>query len=564
MLLETLKSSLELSDESLVTAEVITKEALDVELGNGVLGGVGLELLDHGVVDLEGLAGIINTLVVAEPGGGNKSKAAERTTSYNLLGNAGHDELGDLATAAKADTGKLVLEGGVGEAAKERVAVVVDADTGDLGKERLDLLVHHVDDKLSVDGVANDFVDVVEAGELTSVAHGGVGSVEQTELDHLVLLDLVDVGDNLNTGLLKGRAAVNKLVLEHPLVEGLGDDWPGILDTKVLGKVGLVLFVGAGSDAVDHGVGESTVAGDPVGDLWVEVAGERHKHVTANVTVLLHVVAGQNGKGSQTSCVAASHGGVEVTKDGAWGLSTSQVGGNVGVVGLELVCVLVHVVTALGDSHGDNVRVGVGHLGNDGLGVVRSKEIVRDATHDAGAAALGGALNDGVEIVLGLQGIAHGGSKGLQVNTADGPILDIELLEKGVDVSSKMGAVETSHADVDNALLDPLSLVGGHRDILQPSKVFSVKFNGGGRDAARLGRDRGGDLLLLAVGEFPGRSVVDGLALRGRLTDSLSALEADRRGAVAGPGGLEDSAGAGCSQQVPGDLGRHCVLCVYV
>ena len=513
MLLETLESSLELGNEALVVAEIVTEQALDVELSHGALCSVGLELLDHGVVDLEGLAGIIDTVVVAEPGGGYKGKAAEGTTSDNLLSNAGHDELGDLAAATEADTGKLVLESGVGETTEEGVAVVVNADTRDLGEKRLNLLLHHVNDELAVHGVANDLVDVVEASELTGVAHSRVRSVEQTELDHLVLLDLVDVGNDLDTGLLKGRAAVNKLVLEHPLVEGLSDDWPGILNTELLSKADLVLLVGAGSDTVDHGVGESAVAGDPLGNLGVEVTGKRDKHVTADVTVLLHVIARKNGERSEAGGVAASHGSVEVTKDGAGWLSTGQVGGNIGVIGLELVGVLIHVVAALCDGHGNNVSVGVGHLGNNSLGVVRSKHVVGDGTANTGAAALGGALNDGVEVVLGLQGIAHWSSEWLEVNTADGPVLYVELLKERVDVSSKMGSVETANTNVDDSLLDTLSVVGGNGDILELCKVLGVELEGGCYRATSLCRSGGRNLLLFAVSKLAGWGVVDGLAL---------------------------------------------------
>lgn len=513
MLLETLESSLELGNEALVVAEIVTEQALDVELSHGALCSVGLELLDHGVVDLEGLAGIVNTVVVAEPGGGYKGETAQGTTGDDLLSNAGHDELGDLATTTKADTGKLVLESRVGETAEEGVAVVVDADTGDLGKKRLDLLLHHVDNELTVHGVANDLVDVVEASELTGIAHGRVGSVKQTELNHLVLLDLVDVGNNLDTGLLKGRAAVNKLVLEDPLVEGLSDNWPGILNTELLGKADLVLLIGAGGDTVDHGVGERAVAGNPLGNLWVEVTGKGDKHVTADVTVLLHVIARKNGERSKAGGMAASHGGIEVAKDGAGWLSTGQVSGNVGVVGLELVGVLVHVVAALGDGHGNNVSVGVSHLGDNGLGVIGGKHVVGNGTANTGAAALGGALDDGVKVVLGLQGIAHGSSEWLKVNTADGPVLYVELLEERVDVSSKMGSVETANTNVDDSLLDTLSVVGGNGNILELCKVLGVELKGGCYRATSLCRSRRGNLLLFAVSKLPGWGIVDGLAL---------------------------------------------------
>lgn len=115
--LQALQCTLKLRHETLVPTEIVTEESLDLKLSHGALCGLGLELLDHGVVNLEGLASVVDAAVVAEPSGSYESEAAERSTSDNLLSDAGHDELRNLAAAAKANTGKLVLQGGVGEAA---------------------------------------------------------------------------------------------------------------------------------------------------------------------------------------------------------------------------------------------------------------------------------------------------------------------------------------------------------------------------------------------------------------------------------------------------------------
>lgn len=169
------------------------------------------------------------------------------------------------------------------------------------------------------------------------------------------------------------------------------------------------------------------------------------------------------------------HSGVEVAEDGSWRLLTGQIGGDIRVVGLELVGVLVHVVTALGDSHRNNVSVGVSHLGDDGLAAVRSKKVVGDTTANTCGGTLSSTLNDGVEVVLGLQSIAHGSSKWLKVNTADRPVLDVELLEKSVNVGCEMGPVETTNTNVDDALLDTLTLVGGDGDILELREILAVE-----------------------------------------------------------------------------------------
>ena len=80
----------------------------------------------------------------------------------------------------------------------------------------------------------------------------------------LELLDLLDVGDQLDTDLLEWWATIAEMILDHPLCEGLGDDGPPILDTELLSEG---RFIGSGclrSDPVDHGIREVALLVDPV------------------------------------------------------------------------------------------------------------------------------------------------------------------------------------------------------------------------------------------------------------------------------------------------------------
>jgi hypothetical protein len=203
------------------------------------------------------------------------------------------------------------------------------------------------------------------------------------------------------------------------------------------------------------------------------------------------------------------------------------------------------------------VGVWVSHLGDNSLSAVRSEEVVGDTAANTGSATLGSALNDGVKVVLGRQGIAHGSSEWLEVNAADGPVLNIELLKKGVDVGSEMGSVETTNTNVDDTLLDTLSLIGGNGNILQLCKVLGVKLDGCSGCLTGVCGGGSGNLLILSVSKLPGWCVVHRLALRGVLASSLRALEPDGSDAVRWPGGLENSPSAGGSQKVSGDLRRH-------
>jgi hypothetical protein len=166
----------DLAYEAAIVAKVVTKQGLHAEESIWVrttITSKDLELLTHRVVDLVGLAVLVDTSEVAEPGGDAKREAADGATRLDLLGDGRDDELGHLAGAAKADTGDLVLEGGVGETRVERLDVFVDIDAGDGGKEGLDLFMPQVVEVLGEERVGDDFVYVGESSERGEVSPDG-------------------------------------------------------------------------------------------------------------------------------------------------------------------------------------------------------------------------------------------------------------------------------------------------------------------------------------------------------------------------------------------------------
>ena len=220
------------------------------------------------------------------------------------------------------------------------------------------------------------------------------------------------------------------------------------------------------------------LVGDPLGEVRVVELGERHQHVTGDGAVLLHVVAGQDGEGLQPLLATPLEGGAEEAEGADGCVQVGQIMLDIWVLSLQLVGVFVVVVATLGDGQGHNVRVGVSHLGNDGLLAIRGEEERPDAADDAGIAALGRALNDGVQVVLGVQDIAHGSVVGPQTDTADGPAVLAMALQQPVDVDGQMGSVEAADADVDNALLDVTAVVRGDLDGL----VLPALLGGDGRE----------------------------------------------------------------------------------
>lgn len=519
----------DLPEEPLVVAQVIPEQALDAEqLGRVVASGasLGLELLAHGVDHLERLATVVDPLDVVEPGGGDEAQAAERTRLPDRLGNRGHDELRNLAGRVETDTGQLVHDGGVGKALDEGVAILVDVDARDLRQERLDLLLHHLPHELAEQRVRHDLVHVLEARQLTGVAQGRVAAVEQAQLVLLELLDSVHILDHLDPNLLEGRTAVGELILDDPLREGLRDDGPRVHNAKLLCQCRFVGLRRLRGDAIDHGVREGAFLGNPLRDLRVAQAGKRLEHVAGDGSVLLHVVAGHDGEGLETLLVAAGQARVEETEGRARGLLVGrvQVELDVRVLTLQLVGVLIVVVTALGDGEGHNLRVRVSHLGDDRLAVIGGKEVGVDAADDVGKAALGRTLNEGVEVVLRGQRVAHGRVEGLQAHSANGVVVYPMLLHQLVDVDSQVRPVETADTNVDDSLLDGATALVG-RDLHQRAtcrcdlrqvpaieleRCHCVQIGGGGREMNDKGEiEKGeekaaGPLLLWTAGSQEG------------------------------------------------------------
>lgn len=184
--------------------------------------------------------------------------------------------------------------------------------------------------------------------------------------------------------------------------------------------------------------------------------------MTGDGTVLLHVVAGEDGEGVEAELVTSLHTGVEETESGLGGTLILEIVLDVGVLGLELVGVFVVVVAGLGDGHGDNLGVRVSHLVNDGLAIVGREEERGDGAIDVGRAAIGTALNNSVEVILVLQDVAHRSVKGLKTDTSDGIVAHAVLLHQVVEVDGQVSSVETADTNVDDTLLDRRTVIGGH------------------------------------------------------------------------------------------------------
>ena len=86
-------------------------------------------------------------------------------------------------------------------------------------------------------------------------------SVEQAQLDQLVLADLVGEGDAV--GVLPGGPAGRELVLHDPHRESLGGDGDGVVEARDPADRLAHGVRRGGDDAVDHRVGEGHIGLQP-------------------------------------------------------------------------------------------------------------------------------------------------------------------------------------------------------------------------------------------------------------------------------------------------------------
>lgn len=148
-------------------------------------------------------------------------------------------------------------------------------------------------------------------------------------------------------------------------------------------------------------------------------------------------------------------GSIEVAKGSARRRQVAlDIGDNVWMFELEVVGILIVVVATLGNGHGHNLGILVGHLVNDLGGAVRGIEERVDAANDACIAAVRGALKHSVQAVLAAQCIANASIKGLQADTTNGPFMRTMLPHQAIHVDSQVGPVKSTNANVYNTLLN--------------------------------------------------------------------------------------------------------------
>lgn len=193
------------------------------------------------------------------------------------------------------------------------------------------------------------------------------------------------------------------------------------------------------------------------------------------------VVAGHHGE-RRHACVAAPPQSLaEKAEDPARGPRVGQVVAHQRQLGEELAAAIVDAVAAFGDGQRDDADGRLGKFFQQRLGAVLGEQHAADgADHADLGVRLVAQLVEGVEVVLGGQGVVHGAVVAAQAGAADSPVEGFAAVHQGVGVGRLVRAVEAADADVDDALAQLRGVVGRAGDSgRQQGRCCRLSFIGG-------------------------------------------------------------------------------------
>nr|GEX10615.1 hypothetical protein [Tanacetum cinerariifolium] len=414
--------------------------------------------IDDGVghAVLPGEVAVAVALQVQRPGSDHQRSAVHVAAVEDQAVDRRHGEFREFRRAVGAHAFKLVGNRLVGETVNQRLLVLGQVDAWHRCQLRGNVQAHVGANVVHEQRVVHGFVNEPIALQRAQVGQCQVAAVEQLDLHLLVRRDVVG---KLHADLFPGRAAVDEFVFQHPLHEGFADHRPGIVDAFLVMQLQAVGAAGHGRDAVNHGVGEADVFGDPVMQLRVTQLGESQQRLAGDGAVVRQVIAGHQGEGWRAFGATPGQCRAQITEHGFRGGGVLEVVLDLRQMAHELASAVVDAVAAFGDGQRNNADVCAGELVDECDVTVGGHEHLAHGADDAGLGVRRVAqFEQRVEKILSLQRLEVAAVFLAQADPADGPLQPFGGVVAGaqghqrVGVKGLMRAVKAADANVHNAL----------------------------------------------------------------------------------------------------------------
>ena len=193
--------------------------------------------------------------------------------------------------------------------------VVVEVGAGDRRQDRDDLLALDLLQEGADQRVGHALVDEVDVEEAGGVGDDRVAAVQDADLH---VLEGGDVGDELDAGLLEGRAAGGEAVLEHPLDEVLAEHRPGVVDAELVAADARARgrrWPGAMRSTMPFG--KATVVADPGGEARGPAPRRGRRRCCVATTPLCGMLSQESTvKGGAAGGAAGAQAGEDQAEDG--------------------------------------------------------------------------------------------------------------------------------------------------------------------------------------------------------------------------------------------------------
>eukprot|EP01022_Parablepharisma_sp_SALTPOND_P026956 TRINITY_DN652_c1_g5_i1.p1 TRINITY_DN652_c1_g5~~TRINITY_DN652_c1_g5_i1.p1 ORF type:complete len:870 (-),score=339.47 TRINITY_DN652_c1_g5_i1:20-2629(-) len=475
-----------------IAGQVVAKDGAHAQQGRHPCstaaghGGRRLQWLGQRVGEAVVAAGFILPRQVAEPARQRKADARMRQPGGAALAQRAQQALGDLLRAIHGDLLQAVLERRIAEALHQLRPVGRQSRSF---QGRFHFLGQHGGDELFQLRVLHGAVHGLVADQCAQVGQCRVAAIEHAQLGVLVGRGLLD---HRHAGVFPAWTRAAETVFQHPLAEALGHHRPGVFHAQAPGHMGQVIGAGLGHDAVDHGIGEGHLRGNPLCQRRLQCGGKSQHHAARGIAIGRQVVARHHGEGRQTRAAAAQQRMHDET-DGAARLGRAQVVFDIGMVQQQGAAGRVVAVTLFGDGQADDVAARIGHGIEHCLRRLGGDQRGQQGTGHLQAFALGVTDGHGVEMVLRGQGVTRVG--GAQGDADDAPA-QVAGGDGGFSVERLVGAMEGAQAQVDDARLQPAAVIGGQGERVlvrwrgaalgQRGQLCLVQSHGIGRSMERL------------------------------------------------------------------------------
>ena len=165
---------------------------------------------------------------------------------------------------------------------------------------------------------------------------------------------------------------------------------------------------GGRGDAIDHGVGETAVGFDPIGQRRVGHARQRNDRLAQDIAVALQVVTAEPRERPLPRIAAQPQGRDDGPEGRARGVRVRRVMDDIRVSGVKTLADGVDVIAAFRDRQPDDANGRISHRADQGAVTLFNREVVDHGAHDLSRGLRGVEFNQRRQAVLRQELLAHG------------------------------------------------------------------------------------------------------------------------------------------------------------